>query len=223
MMRSASQPYEFRNDSGLPIPPYGLILCREIVKRKADNAIFFKGELPIAADVNHLYVNGGGEVAPGGYGACYDGAIQRVAYAVDDDIGEPRVGQPWGVKPGAADDFKLHCGYGGFEVLYAPADPEDEVVIVRRMVPHILSGIIQGSDLDEPTNGWTDATTRDIDVYQPDRTDSSAPVNYAKVGSSQRDYAFAVTNRDGSASVPGGAFVRVIWDRGEWAPFWAGC
>lgn len=217
MNLSITQPYEFRNDSSETIPPYGLILCHEIVKRKSDNALFLKAEKPVAADLNHLYRNGMIEVAPDGFGACYIGDIIEVAY--DPADGTPKVGEPWGIKPGEADSFKLRRGYGGWEVLYAPSDPQIERVIVRRMNPHLLQGLLAGT-LDSPTDGWTDATVQDVTLYIPNRSDGSgSPIDYEEDEITIKD----VVNRDQSLSGTNGAYVKIEWLNGEWSPYWVGC
>lgn len=210
--------YDFRNDSGVTIPPLGLFLAREIVKRKSDNRFFLKAEKPVAADVVHLYRNGLASVAPGGTGCALLAEFCEVAY--DPADGTPDVGQPWGIKPGAADSCKLRKGYGGWEVLRKPDDPEREFVLVRRMSAHRLSGLL-AANMTAPSNGLTGATDEDVTLYLPTRTDTGAPIDWA--ASSPTVTLKDVTNRDTTFSRNSSTWVSVEWIAGEWRVYWSAC
>ena len=210
--------YDFRNDSGVTIPPFGLFLAREIVKRKSDSRLFLKAEKPVAADVPHLYRNGLASVAPGGTGCALLAEICEVAY--DPADGTPDVGQPWGIKPGSANSCKLRKGYGGWEVLRKPDDPEREFVLVRRMATHRRSGLVAANML-APSNGWTGATDEDLTLYVPTRTDTGTPIDWA--AASPAITLKDVTKRDTTFSRNSGTFVKVEWIAGEWSIYWSGC
>lgn len=209
--------YDFRNDSGVTIPPFGLFLAREVVKRKSDDRLFLKAEKPVAADVVHLYRNGLASIVPGGTGCGLLAEICEVAY--DPADGTPDVGQPWGIKPGASDSCKLRKGYGGWHVLFKPDDPEVERVLVRRMVAHRLSGTIV-TNLTAPTNGLTGATTVDVTLYSPLRTDTGVPIDYTN---SPVVTLKGITNRDTTLNVDSGAWGTYEWINGEWRPYWMEC
>ena len=210
--------YDFRNDAGVDIPPFGLFLACEVVKRKADDRLFLKAEKPVAADIEHLYRNGPVQVAPGGYGCALLAEICEVAY--DPEDGTPDVGQAWGIKPGSAESCKLRKGYGGWHVLYKPADPKIERVLVRRMHRHLLAGLLAGNIL-APSNGWTSPTKQDVTLYEPDRTNTDNPIDYAV--SSPSFTLKDVANRDTSYSRNSGTYVEIVWTAGEWRPAWSGC
>lgn len=168
MTVSVSQAFSFRNDTGLTVPPFGLIQCREIIKRTSDGYLAFKGEKPAYSDINHLYRNGSSEVAPNGYGACYAGDVMEVAY--DPADGTPKVGEFWGVKYGEDDAFLIRKGYGPFQVLYAPTDDDTTSVIVRRLVPNQLYRVVL-TETAQPLKTFAAVLTRSInpgDTWDPD-------------------------------------------------------
>lgn len=210
--------YDFRNDSGVTVPPFGLFLAREVVKRKSDDRLFLKAEKPVAADVVHLYRNGLASVAPGSFGCGLLAEICEVAY--DPADGTPDVGQPWGIKPGSADTCKLRKGYGGWEVLRKPDDPQREFVLVRRMASHRLTGLL-AANMNAPSNGWTGATDEDVTLYQPTRTDTGTPIDWA--ASSPTITLKDVTNRDTTFSRNSSTMVSVEWIAGEWRIYWSAC